>query len=149
VGFLVGTMLATEWFGAKADDPMTFLIALGVGVVGAVISIFLQRVLVAVAGFLAGGYALYPLAVSSGHQSIAWIAFLVGGLVSAILVSIFFDSALIVVSAVTGATAIVQALKLGVPALLPVFVALVLLGIVVQARQLRKAAPPPKPQPAE
>jgi hypothetical protein len=148
VGFLVGTMLAIEWFGAKQDGT-TLLIALAVGVVCAVISIFLQRVLVAIAGFLAGGYLLYPLALNLGHEPLAWIAFLVGGFVSAVLVSIFFDWALIILSSVTGARAIVQCLTVQTPVAAAIFVALVLFGIVVQARQLRKAPLPAKPQPAE
>jgi uncharacterized protein DUF4203 len=143
VGFVVGTMLATEWFGGKADS-VTLLVVLLVGVIGALLSIVLQRLVVGIAGFLAGGYVLHALAVSLNYQSIAWIAFLLGGVIGAILVAAIFDWALIVLSALTGATVIAQNVPLDKPISAFLYIVVLVLGIVVQARQLVRPAPPPK-----
>ena len=64
VGFVVGMMLATDWLGSDAG-LLNFLIALGVGVIGALLSVFLQRMAFALAGFLSGGYLAYTAALSS------------------------------------------------------------------------------------
>src|SRR5437870_5601495 len=144
VGFVAGMMLATEWFGGKSDG-LTVLIVVMVGVVGALLSIVLQRLVVAIAGFFAGGYLVHTLAFSLKYESVAWIAFLLGGVIGAILVLALFDWALIGLSTLTGATVIVQNVPLerSVSALL--FIALLVLGIVIQARQLAPPAPAPKP----
>jgi hypothetical protein len=135
VGFVVGTLLATEWLGAKAD-LVTVLIALMAGVIGALLSIVLQRVVVGVAGFLAGGYVFHALAFSLRYESYAWIAFLFGGVIGAILVSALFDWALVILSSLTGATVIAQNVPLDRPVSALLFVVLLVLGLAVQARQL-------------
>ena len=142
VGFVVGTMLGTEWFGGKPDG-LTLVIALAVGVVGALVSIFLQRLLVAVAGFLAGGYLLHTLAFGLKYESVGWFAFLLGGIIGAVLVLTLFDWALILLSALTGATVIAQNVSLNGSNSALLFLVLLILGVVVQARQLTRPIPGP------
>ena len=61
VGFIVGFELAGDMLQGQ-PEWVILVIALGVGVLGAIASIFLQRVFVVVAGFFAGGYCLSTLA---------------------------------------------------------------------------------------
>lgn len=140
VGFLVGTTLATEWLGDHSEMA-TVLIALGIGVVGAILAVFLQRLVVGVAGFLSGGYLLYTLAFELKYEAFAWIAFLLGGVIGAILVMALFDWALILLSALTGATVIVQNVPLDSLMAALLFVVLLGFGVVVQARGLTRAPP--------
>lgn len=142
-GFVAGMMLATDWFGGKADW-VTMLIALGVGVVGALLSVFLQGFVIACAGFLAGGYVVHALALGLKYESLAWIAFLIGGVIGAILVIALFDWALIVLSALTGATVIAQNVSLNEPVSSLLFLVLLVLGVIVQTRQKTRTAPKPK-----
>ena len=143
VGFIVGVTAATDWLGLE-HNWVTVAVALGLGVLGAVVAVFLQRLVVAFAGFLAGGYLAYMLALGLRFESAAWIAYLVGGVLGALLVLGLFNWALIGLSTLMGATVIVQALPLehGVSALF--FAALTVLGIVAQAMQLKRTKPPPK-----
>ena len=141
VGFVVGMMLATDWLGSDAG-LLNFLIALGVGVIGALLSVFLQRMAFALAGFLSGGYLAYTAALSSNHESIAWIASLVGGVIGAILVLALFDWALIGLSALTGTTVITQNIPLDQSLSAPLFCVLLAFGVIVQARQLTQTPPP-------
>jgi hypothetical protein len=142
-GFLAGATLATDWLGAKAG-PVTVLIGLAAGILGAVLSLFLQRAAVAVAGFLSGGYLLYTLALGSQHASLAWIAFLTGGVLGAILVVATFDWALIGLSALTGATVISGNIVLEPFLSTLLFFGLLILGVGVQAAQWTRAT---RPQP--
>jgi hypothetical protein len=142
VGFVVGAALATQWFGARSDW-ITLAVALAFGVISALLSVVLQRLVVALSGFLAGGYVLYALALELQHESLAWIALVLGGIVGAILMIALFDWALIVLSALTGATVIVQNLSLDRSASAVLFMVLLVLGVAVQARGLTRKAPAP------
>ena len=143
VGFVVGVMLASEWLDG-VSDLVTLLIGLAAGVRGAILSVFLQRASVAIAGFLSAGYLLCDLARGSGHESIGWIAFLVGGVIGAVLVMVLFDWALIGLSALSGATLITQNAGLDSLRSALLFFALLTFGVIVQFRQMKRAAPAPK-----
>ena len=149
MGFLVGFNFAGEWLRGQPDS-LILLIAIGVGLVGAIASIFLQRVVVAIAGFLAGGYFLSAAAMVALHDnaaSVSWIAFLLGGIVGAILTAMLLDPALILLSSLAGATAISQNVPLEPPGKGILFVALLVLGIILQTKHLaRLKNPPPSEQ---
>jgi len=140
VGFIVGAEFAERVLQGQ-PEWLILLIALGAGLLGAVVSIFLQRVLIGVAGFFAGGYCLSALAsttVHSNHEGMAWMAFIAGGVLGAILVITLLDPALIVISSLAGATAVAQHVPLD-PSVKPwLFLGLLVLGIIVQTRQYVK-----------
>ncbi len=139
VGFVVGASLATQWL-AGTEDWVILLVAVLAGAVGAVVCVFLQRVAIGIAGFLAGGYVLYALAISLHHEPWAWIAFLIGGILGAFLVLALFNWALIALSALVGATVIAENLPLEPLVSAVVFLVLLVFGAVVQARQLARPA---------
>ena len=151
VGFLAGFHFASQ---ALQGQPqwVILLIALGVGLAAAIISIFLQRAVVAIAGFFAGGSFLYDLAeaVQPDRQpTFGWVAFIVGGLVGAVLVTALLDPALILLSSLTGAAAIAQNVPLPTAGQGVLFVVLLIMGIVIQAVQYQRTRVPPPPAPAE
>jgi hypothetical protein len=94
-GFAAGMALATDLFQGQSDW-LILVVALLAGLVGALLSVFLQRLAIGMAGFFAGGYAVLTLALKLGHPDWTWIAFLLGGVVGVLLVMVLFDWALIV-----------------------------------------------------
>ena len=151
VGFVVGFQIATDAMHTR-PEWVIILIALGSGLVGIVLSIFLQRVVVAIAGFFAGGYFLSNLvmAVLHGNQQVVhWVTFIVGGIIGAVLTVYLFDPALIILSSLAGSTAVSQNVPLEPGARGILFLVLLALGIIVQTRQYFRDRKPPPPQRAD
>ena len=147
VGFLVGFNFATQMLQGQ-PQWVILLVALAVGVIAAIISIFLERVVVAIAGFFAGGYFLSSLAVAllpAGQPAIMWIAFVVGGILGAILTAALLDPALILLSSLAGATAIAQNVPLSSAQRGILFLVLLVVGIVVQSMQYSRTRVTPPP----
>ena len=112
------------------------VIAVSMGVVGALLVLLWQWMAVGVAGFLAGGYLAGQLLHANGMATgaVPWGLFLLGGLVGSILMIAVFDWALIVLSSLSGATVIVQALPLERLLAVVIFAGLAAVGIVVQVK---------------
>lgn len=140
-GFIAGAVLAGEWLGPQ-PAAISLVIGLAAGLIGAVLSVFLQRAAVAVAGFVSGGYLLYTLALDSGHPSLAWAGFLIGGILGAVFVVVTFDWALIGLSALTGASLIAGTTRLESSASTLLFFALLIVGVIAQASQLTRVTEP-------
>lgn len=137
IGFIVGAEAAKNLLSGQ-PEWLILLVALGVGLIGAIVSIFLQRVAVSIAGFFAGGYFLSALAtatIAAKYEGVSWIAFIIGGILGAILTMVLLDPALIVLSALVGATAISQNLSLQPSASTVLFIVLLIFGIAVQTGQ--------------
>lgn len=143
VGFLVSFNLATEFLGGQ-PQWIILLIALVVGILGALLAVFLQYVAVGIAGFLAGGYASFALLrlleLEVNQDWLSWVVFIIGGIVGAILVLLIFDWALIILSSGVGAATLVQLTELFTdlsPTVnLVLFVLLLIVGIAFQAYML-------------
>jgi len=151
VGFIVGFEIADKVLQGQSEW-LILLVALGVGLVGAIASVFLQRIFIVVAGFFAGGYCLFTLAPTALHtkgELIPWIAFAVGGVLGAILTIALLDPALIIMSSLAGATAVSQQVPLDPSARTLLFIVLLVLGIAVQTGQYAREKKPQKPQRAE
>ncbi len=151
VGFIAGVEIAGYVFHGQPGWVIA-LIALAVGLVGAVASIFLQRLLVVVAGFLAGGYCVFTLAsatLNAKHEVVLLIAYVVGGLLGAVLSGALLDPALIVLSSLVGATAVSQNVSLDEPAKTVLFIGLLILGIMVQGGQYARRTEPRRDQRTE
>lgn len=151
LGFLVGFDLATDFLTGQAQ-LLIFVIAVIVGLIGAGLAVFLQRLAAGVAAFLAGGYLAMTGAAYLGLDlgDYRWLAFIAVGIIAAILGMALFDWALIVLSALIGAALIVQNLSLAQSFTPLVFIILVVIGIAVQAGLMqRRQAPPPSRQPTD
>lgn len=117
----------------------------------AVASIFLQRIVVGIAGFFAGAYFLSELTLTylPNNQSILPLAaYVVGGIVGAILTMALLDPALILLSSLAGATAITQNAPIQSSDRGLVFIVLLVIGLVVQAAHYSstRKQPPPAPK---
>lgn len=134
VGFVFAMNLASRFIHSESETTI-LVIAVIVGIVGAIAAIFLQKIAVGVAGFLAGGYVATTLVTSIvSLPDQFWLTFAVGGILGAIMVVVLFDWALIVLSSLAGAVLITQGLHvrpLGTGILL---IVLFICGVLVQAR---------------
>jgi hypothetical protein len=147
VGFIGGLNLAPLFV---PDQPawVILIVALLAGLLGSVLAVFLQRIMVALAGFVAAGYVLVLLLdrfqVDLG--GIGWLAFLLGGALGAVLASVTFDWALVILSSLTGAALFVDGLTRLVPgfeATLSGLLVLILffVGIAIQVSFFGKGTP--------
>ena len=111
-------------------------LAIGVGLLAAVLAIVLQRVAVALAGGLAGGMLAMRLAVLLGinAETVGWVFFAVGAVLAAILVSAVFDWALIILSALIGASMVSDVLPFDSTARFVSMIVLFVIGAFVQSR---------------
>jgi hypothetical protein len=139
VGFVSGAFLAARVF---SEQPawVTLLVALGAGVVGALLALFIQRLAVGLAAFLAGGYVAANVLTLGGWSPDVpgWLLYVAGGILGSVLVGILFDWALIVVSSLIGSLVVVQSVQLEPAVMIVLFVVLVAAGIAAQAQMMRR-----------
>jgi hypothetical protein len=146
-GFLLGMALANEWLADK-QEWIRILAAVGAGVLGAVLGILIQRLAFAVGGFFAGGYLALVIAsrMHVGGNPNIWM--IIGGVIGAIVAAMIMDWAIIVLSSLAGAAAILAPFQTKLDdRLLPIaFLVLAVIGMVFQGRRYLgrppTAAPP-------
>jgi hypothetical protein len=137
-GFVAGLQLATQFW--QGPEILAIIVGLVVGVIFALLAIFLQGLAIGVAGFLAGGYILTVLTgmIGLNQGAFSWLVYVIGGIIGVLLVIFLFDWALITLSSLAGASLITQALLLpsGIGGV--VFLALVIVGVVIQGSMLQR-----------
>src|SRR6266516_2551111 len=114
---------------------LSLTIALLLGIIGALLAVFLQKIAIGVLGFLAGGKLAGAIAAAFfvHYAQHSTIIFVVGGIIGAILLLALFDWALIVVSSLIGAHLIQSVVVLPATGSTIVFLGLAVVGIIVQA----------------
>jgi hypothetical protein len=139
VGFALGVEIAPHLVN-EPSSVLALLVALALGVLGALLALFLQKIAIAVLGFLAGGKLASAIAAAFfvHYAQYSTIIFVVGGIIGAILLLAVFDWALIVISSFIGAYLIQSAILLPPTGSTIVFIGLAILGIVVQAASFRR-----------
>jgi len=143
LGFAVGIEIAAYFMH---DPPvwMTLVLALGLGVLGAVLAIMLQKLAIGVAGFIAGGRlaSMFLAAFFVDYSHYRGITFVIGGILGALLLLALFDWVLILLSSVEGAHLIGNGIVLPQTGAVILFVALAVLGIIFQGSMLRGSRGP-------
>ena len=134
VGFVTGLQLASSFW--QGPETLALVFGLIVGVIFALLAIFLQTITIGIAGFLAGGYILNAMAVMFGLEA-GWIIYIIGGLIGLALVIFLFDWAIITLSSLAGASLFVQAFLAEGGASGIIFMILFLIGVIVQGSVLR------------
>lgn len=159
LGFVTGLLLAMQFLDGEAP-ALVLGLSLFIGLLAALLAVFIQKLAVSLGGFLVGGYAgiylLGPLLTerAAGGGSLEGLLaspyaniglFLIAGILGAILARLLFNGALIVVSALFGALLILAAATVYLPNLtanpLTVTVAvlaLTLLGTLAQLSSRRR-----------
>ena len=137
---VLGFFFGMTWAEALLSDQPTwvmFLSALGAGLLGGLLAMLAQRVAFAAAGFYAGAYLALGAAAAlgfGGHR-ILWVV--AGGVIGAVLATRILDWALIALTSLVGASAIVTAGGMGPTTTALSFLGLTVIGMVVQARLMR------------
>jgi hypothetical protein len=134
VGFIAGFLL-TNSLVPQSSTWLLILIGLIIGLLCALLAIFLNRLAVALVGFFGGGLLATQLLAyfEVGSGDFTWISFIVGGIIGIILAVFLFDWALIVFSSLFGAILIGTAWD-NPSALINLFLlVLFLVGIGIQA----------------
>jgi len=138
-GFVAGLALANRIF--PDSEIIGLIIGIGIGLLAALLAVLVQRFAIGLAGFLVGGYIALQILPMLNIESGWWattLAFIIGGVIGLILVGMFLDWALISLSSLAGAALILEALNLSNEIALVVFIILVVLGVVFQARELQQ-----------
>ena len=136
-GFIVGIEFAAMFL---ADKPQWVLLLVGfaTGSLGAIVAIFAQRLAFALAGFYAGTFLTLLLIQPFISSEVILIFLLAGGLIGAGLSFWILDPALIILSCLIGAGAIVKAMGTGQMPSAVIFVLLVSVGIFTQTKLFTK-----------
>jgi len=136
-GFMVGFQFS-EMIIPYSPQWIQVTVALGVGIMGALMAILLQRMAFVLAGFLAGLYMVLMATQWMGTNDFSFVFYILGGVVGAVAGYIFIDWAIIVLSAIIGASVIVNALMvvLRLPPAISIvsFMVLSVIGAVFQIR---------------
>jgi hypothetical protein len=139
VGFAYGAELAPQIIHHPA--PVVILvIALALGLLGALLAVLLQAFAIGASGFLTGGWlAIRLYAYFVGHVRNVEILYLIGGILGAILFLALFDWVLILFSSLLGAHLILPKIALAHISRSILFIVLVVVGIIVQSSMLSPA----------
>ncbi len=135
IGFFAGLHVVTRFF-ENSPAGVLFGVALAGGVIGVFLAFFIQKVAVAVAGLLGGGYIGYLLAAQYGWEQpgFPWITVGICAAVGILLAFFILKWALIVLSSVFGAFLVVNGLEVQAGLGTILFFALLGAGIFFQAR---------------
>jgi hypothetical protein len=146
LGFAAGMQLAGH-FVHQPSALLQITFAVLLGFIGALLALFLQKIAIGLVGFIAGGRLAVGLIATFlvQYASQSWLAFLVGGIIGAILLLLIFDWTLIFISSLIGAHLITQAIILPQAGHALLFTGLVICGVIVQAITFRRTAPPRPP----
>jgi hypothetical protein len=133
VGFFIALELTIRLF----EDQSTWLailLALIVGVIGAVLAITIQRLTIGLLGFVLGGYVLLQASklIALQLNGWNWLVFILGGVLGVVLLSALFEWTLIGLSAVIGSVLITQSTLIPYDSRWWVFILALLLGLCVQ-----------------
>jgi len=146
LGFVAGMTYASDFLPGQSEGT-ALLIGLVAGVIGALLAIFLQKIAIGAAGFLAGGYLALGLFRLIGTEPSA-VGFVVGGVIGLILIYPLFDWGLIILSSLAGALILVQTLDAARAVSAIVFAVAFILGLIFQSTlHRRRPKPPAQPSP--
>ena len=135
-GFVTGIELTMRLF--RGAEGMAIIIGLVIGLIFALLAIFLQTIAIGIAGFLSGGYILLALTTMLGLDRLPiLLIYLVGGIIGVILISFLFDWAIITLSSLAGASLVIGAFRSGRGVAGLIFFALFLGGVIFQGLMFR------------
>jgi hypothetical protein len=138
-GFFAGYELASKTFHVTPAG-MSILIGVAVGLAGALLATFFQKLVIGAAGFLAGAFIGSRLVPGLGTQTQSWnwAIIVLGGIIGIILMYAIFEWALMILSSLAGAMLVVEGLNLAGMAAILVGIVLFVIGIAFQTGFNRK-----------
>lgn len=149
LGALAGLFVSETFFHPQSMADR-ILVAVGIGAAFAILALILQRIMIGVAGFIAGGYLGVALidALQLPVEEYRWVVFILGGLIGIMIVKMLFDFSLVIISSAAGAILITRAIQMDGAKSLIILLVLIIAGVVVQSvRGKPKPAAPAPNQP--
>ena len=133
VGFFLGSAIA-GFMHFDQSEWQVLTVATAIGMAGIFTTFYLRRIMVILAGFLAGGYISVTLPEVMGWKTVLgqWQAFLLVGAACAVILFLWYNLALILVSALAGATVIIQNLTIATISVEAMFVVMIVFGLTAQ-----------------
>ena len=120
---------------SNQSQHIILIMALVLAIIAIILAFVVQKVGLAIAGFIAGGYVAMSIVNELGFNIpwLPWLLFVAGGIIGAIFIVILFDWALIILSSLSGAFLIIQTTGFSLPLTKVLFLFLVGVGILTQA----------------
>lgn len=142
LGFAIGLQLA-PYLSQNPPLWLSLLLSLGLGLLGALLAVMLQKLAIGIAGFLVGGRVAVAIAAAFlvNHAHYSAITFVIGGVIGAILLLALFDWALIIFSSIEGARLIADAVHLPSTGTSILLVVLAVFGVIMQGMMFRRRRP--------
>ncbi len=135
LGFQSGLTLFTDTFHTPGELGM--VLAIAVGLIAALLAVFLKKIAIGLAGLLAGA-SLASILAAKLPAEFSWIVILVGAILGVVVLMALFDRALIILSALVGAGMILEASASPMPGATLIFILLVIVGVGIQMKILQK-----------
>jgi len=132
VGFMLGLLIAEQYFKGQPEKMLVF--GLACAVLSGLLAVLFRKFGIFISGFVAGGYfsiRLIDLFVPDLSFYI-WIIFIAGGLLCAVLLMSIFEWTLMIMSSGAGAFLVVKGLSPSLYLAIVLFIALFFLGIIFQ-----------------
>jgi hypothetical protein len=142
-GFFAGLWIAGRIF-ERSSSWVELGLGFLLGVAGAALAVFVQKLAIGIAGFVLGGASALWIASRIDpavlEQPSAWllVAGIVGAVVGIGLASTLFEASLIAFSSLAGALLIASRSHLGSPRETWLFLALLAVGVLAQSRRRRR-----------
>jgi hypothetical protein len=137
-GFISGIQLASRF--SNGPEWLAIIVGLIFGILFAALAIFLQKIAIWIAGFLAGGYGLSILAgmfgIDAGRYN--WLLYILGGIIGIVLVGLLFDWAIITMSSFAGASLVTSSMFSEAGFAQLILFVLFIAGVLIQGYLLRR-----------
>jgi hypothetical protein len=131
-GLLAGMEFATTLL-ANSSPVVRVIVAIAAGLIGVLVAIIAQRVAFALLGFFGVGFIALTLTPAASSDAVHLTWFVLAGLAGAIIAALLMDWAIIVLTALAGAAAIVTSFAMTPLIQTIVFVILAVVGIAIQS----------------
>jgi hypothetical protein len=146
LGFVVALQLATQFMPGGATSTPAMVIALVIGVIGALAARFIQRLAVRLAGFLSG-VVLALTVIQWFNLDLGlwiWAVALIAGLIGMLVAAWAFGGALVFLSSAVGAGLIAVNLDISSGLAISVFATALIAGIAIQSGILGRVRHSPR-----
>jgi hypothetical protein len=132
-GFMFGNLIGQQPFLGFSGMNL-ILFSVGTAVIGGLLVIFFRKIMLVIAGFLAGAYICYylPMSLGWGTAWITWWVLVMAGIISAALIFIWNSLPLILITSLAGSTLVIQYTSFKQFSEVIIFVIFFLFGITAQ-----------------
>ena len=134
LGFILGLLFSSQFYDAQFGWQ-TLVISAGIAIVGALLAFTVQRLAAGIAG-LATGWYLTIVVLSYMNIDLGQIESVIPyiiGIISGILLFLYFDWGVIIASSMAGAAIVISATSLSRNVELALLVMLALIGVAIQS----------------